>query len=673
MIRKQNIKRILAVCCAISAAAALCTGSVSAMFSSSYLDTGTVEMNILADETLHRISPYIYGLNAESGLSDVRINAVKQSDPRVSSYNWENNYSNSGSGNGSENSLGLVEQLSPERQSSPALYTENLIARAGRYSVPSKYATLQMMGKVAPDSADKPWETVMFSKNDSYLSSPDTEDGIVYMDEYVSFLVNSFGYAIDGGINGYFLDNEPENWSVRFPTAVPSPISAEELVSRSAELAYSVKKIDPTALIYGPSVNGIDAFINIKNPSDQEKYMNEYSWFIDYYLDEMKKASDEHGTRLLDVLDIHYHTEATNGLLQPIINGTDALSDNVRAQAPRILWDSTYTENSNTAIMHNQYIPLIPTLKASIDMYYPGTKLSFSEYDFGGGANVSGGIAAADVLGIFAKYDVHMACMKPSSADISYLKAAMNIYTDYDGNGSRFGSMIVDADNGGDIMSSVYASVDDNTGKELTAVLINKNRFDPKTAEINITSDTDFHSAKVWFFDEESAEIRRADDITDIENNSLSFEMSPLAVYMLVFDSAEIAQESVYDPENTETSAQQDTVTSVTTEVPEHVDASTYSSAGTSLTADGTSAAQTQSEVSLSLPTGTAPSETVPSDETESSVSSSASENDNNEDKAEHTVPRPIKAAVSLLVAAVVIALIYVIISDFILSKKNKK
>ena len=667
MIRKQNIKRIFAACCAFAAAAALCSGSASATFSSSYMDTGAVEININTIDSLGRISPYIYGLNAEAGFSDVYINAVKQSDPRISSYNWENNYSNSGSGNGSENDLYLVEQYPQEKQASPALYTESLVSRARRYAIPSKYVTLQMMGKVAPNAPDKPWETVMFSKNDSYLSSPDTEDGVVYMDEYVSCLANSYGYAIDGGINGYFLDSEPENWSLRFPEAVPSPISAEELVSRSAELSYSVKKIDPTALIYGPSVSGIDAFINIKNPSDWEKHRNEYSWFIDYYLDEMKKASDEHGTRLLDVLDVHYYTEATNGLLQPIINGTDALSNNVRAQAPRILWDSTYTENSNTAIMHNQYIPLIPTLQASIDMYYPGTKLSFSEYDFGGGADISGGIAAADVLGIFAEYGVHMACMRPNSTDIPYLRSAINIYTNYDGSGSGFGNVFVNSGNGGDTMSSVYAAIRNTDESDLTAILINKNQYNSKTAEISITSSYSFSKAEVYSFNSESPEIKRADDITEIENNSFSFEMSPLTVYMLVFNGTkdEIAQESLAEP-NDETTSERNTETRpITTELPEHVDASTYSAAGMAVSPEESSAEVSSNTVITDIPE----SVTVPEGSVSESTEGSLYPNDNNDEHA--SVPMAVKVIVSLLVAAVVITLIYVLISDRIAAKKK--
>ncbi len=669
--KKQN--RIIAVICAVSAAAALCSESVSAMLSSSYRDTGNVEISINTIDIAGRISPYIYGINAESDISGVTVNAVKQSDMRISSYNWETNYSNSGSGNGSENSLALVESYPGEDQQTPALYTDNLMSRAKRYGIPSKYVTLQMMGKVAPSGSGSPWENVVFSKNDSYLTAPDTSDGTVYMDEYVSFLANRYGYAVDGGINGYFLDCEPENWFTRFPEATPERIAAEPLISRSAELADAVKRIDPTALVYGPSISGIDAFINIKNPADWEKYRNDYSWFIDYYLDKMKAASYKSGKRLLDVLDIHYHTEATNGLLLPIIDSNDALSNNVRMQAPRILWDSSYTENSTTAIMHSQYIPLIPTLNASIDMYYPGTKLSFSEYNFGGGDNVSGGIAAADALGIFAEYGVHMACMRPNTSDISYMKSAINIYTNYDGNGSRFGNTLVGSANGGDIMSSVYAAVTGRDETSLKTVLINKNQNSPKTAEIKITSSAVFESAEVYSFDGGSSEITRRDDISDIENNSFSFEMEPLSVYMLVFDgrvNEDVLKEDtdIPDSEQTDVISSESTVsdTETTETTPEHVEASTYSSAGTSVPAEE------EPEDTLLSETVTSLQDPADEEVIGTSTAVSAAEADEN-DPEERSVPKAVKVIVSVLVAAVVLAFIYVIISDRITSIKDKK
>ena len=322
---KYFFRRTVSFAAAMAIIACLASGGteVSATFSSSYLDSGSVTVNIDTSAGRKAISPYIYGINSESDLSGVSVNAIIQTDPEISSYNWENNLSN----DGIRNSRRLVNTFSANRQSEAGLYTDYLVTRAGRYGIHSRYVTLQMMGKVAGNvGSDKLWNDVLFNKNDSYLSRPNTDDDVVYMDEYISFLVNKYDYAMNGGINGYFLGNEPENWSVRYPEAVPQPVTADELIKRSSELACSVKMIDPTALVYGPSLNGIEAFININNPDDWEQHGIEYSWFIDYYLDGMKKASEENGSRLLDVLDIHYHTEATNGLLQPIIDSDDVFS-----------------------------------------------------------------------------------------------------------------------------------------------------------------------------------------------------------------------------------------------------------------------------------------------------------------------------------------------------------
>lgn len=642
---------------------------VSATFSSSYVDSGSVTVNIDTSAGRKAISPYIYGINSESDLSGVSVNAVIQTHPDVSAYNWESNLSSDGNGNSNV----LVSSYPENKLSEPALYVDYLVKRAGRYNIPSRYVTLQMMGKVAGHRfSDKLWNDVLFEKNDSYLSRPNTEDDVVYMDEYVSFLVNKYDYAVNGGINGYFLGNEPENWSVRYPEAVPQPVTADELIKRSSELAYSVKKIDPTALVYGPSLNGIEAFININNPEDWEQHGIEYSWFIDYYLDGMKKASAENGTRLLDVLDIHYHTEARNELLQPIIDSDDVFSNNTRLQAPRILWDSSYTENSTSAILHNQHIPLIPTLAASIDMYYPGTRLSFSEYNFGGGNDISGGIAVADTLGIFAEYGVHMACVKPNTSNIPYIKSALNIYTNYDGEGSGFGDTLVSSSNGKDIMSSVYAAVESGDESKLKVILINKNSSAVKSAEIKIKSIYDFESADVYSFDSESSKIVKAEESVDISDNSFSFEMEPLTVYMLVFnadgDILTVDPSDIPDTEaseNTQTAVSgnvsegtvsETTAVTTTAFVPEHVEATTYSAASVNESTD----TETGESVSTAVP-----DETADPADTEATVTAASGTD------TERTVPKAVKVIVSMLVGAVVLAMVYILVNDYIMSKRK--
>ncbi|MDE6745898.1 MAG: glycoside hydrolase family 44 protein, partial [Oscillospiraceae bacterium] len=199
----------------------------SATCSSSYFDSGSVTVNIDTSAGRKSISPYIYGINSESDLSGVSVNAMIQTDPEISSYNWENNLSN----DGIRTSRRLVNTFPANRQSEAGLYADYLVSRADRYGIPSRYVTLQMMGKVAGNiNSDKPWIDALFEKNDSYLSRPNTDDDVVYMDEYISFLVNKYDYAVNGGINGYFLGNEPENWSVRYPEAVPEPVTADELI-----------------------------------------------------------------------------------------------------------------------------------------------------------------------------------------------------------------------------------------------------------------------------------------------------------------------------------------------------------------------------------------------------------------------------------------------------------
>ena len=233
----NKLKKTISLLCVIGAFSAVLQngGTAQARFSSSYLDTESVEITIDVTDTGRSISPYIYGINAESDISGVTVNALKQTDPRVSSYNWETNLSNTATGNVSANDEGLIGTYPPGRWGDPALYTEYLLTKAKRYNVPSRYVTLQMTNAVAAESPDNllRWNDVFFSKADSYLSVPNTNDGAVYVDEYISYLVNRYGYAVDGGVNGYFLDNEPENWSELFPAAV---------AGEGGDMVYFIKK-----------------------------------------------------------------------------------------------------------------------------------------------------------------------------------------------------------------------------------------------------------------------------------------------------------------------------------------------------------------------------------------------------------------------------------------------
>ena len=533
-----------------SAALAIVSGMTGAAFADSQMfveiipETGNVSVTVDTDRDIKKISPYIFGINDIGDLRNISPTVIKQTGVSLSTYNWETNYSNSGIAGMNTNDISLVDDYPSSKWSNPALYADKLAARSRMYNIPVKLITLPMMGYVAADSMGivsrddrSRWHEIKFNKNDTYLNNPDTDDDTVYIDEYVSFIVNRFGSSSEGGINGYFLDSEPDKWSENFPVIDQEPVTFTELVEKSAELANAVKAIDSNAFVFGPSLSGLKGCIDLGNRSGRAADpQNEYSWFIDYYLSGMRAKSAEAGYRLLDVLDIHYYTEAQTPLGVDVLTGTDEFSNAFRMQAVRTLWDSDYTEASNVVMMYKQFTPVIPTLQASIRMNYPKTRLSFSEYDFGGGGNMSGAIAEIDALGTFASQEVYLACLAPQTEDYPFQKAALNLFTNYDGNGSSFGDHLVYTDNGNDTMSSVYAAVDSDEPDVLRIIVTNKQMVNTKDFEIDLNSDEfTYELEKVFAIDNSDAVISET-DIEGFENedNKISFTASALSAYMLV-------------------------------------------------------------------------------------------------------------------------------------------
>src|SRR4030095_13113775 len=105
---------------------------------------------------------------------------------------------------------------------------------------------------------------------------------------------------------------------------------------------------------------------------------------------------------------------------------------------------------------------------------YPGTKLAFTEWSYGGGGDISGALAAADVLGIFGCHGVALATNWPTSKSEEFMLAAIRAYRNFDGHSGRFGDTAVYAKTSNFVSSSVYASVDSKNSRRVTAIAINK-------------------------------------------------------------------------------------------------------------------------------------------------------------------------------------------------------
>ena len=500
------------------AAMAVCAAAVSVYGSGitpapSPVPSAPINIGMTVDETAQtqQISPYIYGINGTPPLNQVTATAYRQGGNRMTGYNWETNASNAGTDWHNNSDSYLVPAGADASQ--PAVTVTNFAQTAkaqGGYAlvtVPmAGYVAADMNGPVTDDQGapSERWDVIADRKSAPLSLTPDLNDGTVYTDEFIHYLITKLGGSTAGGIDGYSLDNEPSLWPSTHPLLHPSQTTVAELLAKSASVASVIKDQDANAEVFGPVLYGYGAYIDFQGAPDWSDYSGQYKWFVDAYLAEMKKADDAAGRRLLDVFDIHYYSEA-RGATGRVTDVSDKSDDtrNARMQATRTLWDSSYAENSWIAQWFSKFLPVLPTIQASIASDYPGTKLALTEYNFGGGDDISGGIAEADALGIFGKYGVYMADLWPLNDKIPYDDLAINLFTNYDGKGAEFGGTSVGAATDDAVNSSVYASTDSDGLLHL--VLLNKNVSQPEHISLTVNSPTEYGSYTAYGFDGSAA------------------------------------------------------------------------------------------------------------------------------------------------------------------------
>lgn len=571
---RKIFRRISALCAAV-----LVIG-VQAPTMSFSAEEAVINVTVDTEKDRHLISPYIYGVSFETDLSDIMVNSIKQGGTRYTTYNWENNFSNSGSDLFNNSDSSLITDFGSNQQNAPGLAAENLITKAALYNVPMAITTLQMGNYVAADG-DGPimsdqvapsvrWNAVSFKKRAPFELKPDTKDNMVYMDEYLNFIINRYGKSsTNTGIKGYALDNEPELWNVAHQTMQAEQISPEQLVLRSAELASVIKGLDEQALIFGGEFAGAKSLIDMQGSAEWAEISKNYNWFLDYYLEQMKKAGAVRGGRMLDVLDFHYHSEdSAPGCVSvsECNNPSHEKCNLVRMQSVRTLWDGSYAENSILGREYKQYIPLLPTVQASVNKYYSGTKIALSSYNFGGGNHISGGIAEVDALGTFAKQGVYLACLDTAEKDIPYQKAAMNLFTNYDGKGAKFGNTWVKTDIDNSEAASAYASIDDADDSVLKIILTNKNPNSRQQFNFRINSDKNYKSGVAYGFNSKNSNVKMLHTLVNNGGNTFAYTMEPLSVVELIFysEDAGIPEDSNMTAESSDVGISEETNASVT-------------------------------------------------------------------------------------------------------------
>lgn len=512
-------------------------------------------MNIKVDVggNTKSISPYIYGVNqytTQDTLKNVTTHSIRQGGNRMTAYNWETNASNAGSDwqHSSDTNLSSSED--------PADCVQGLSQTAAKNNIDYKLTTLQLAGYVSADkngpvseaeaAPSNRWNKVVLTKGSAFADTPDLTDGVVYMDEYVNYIINKLGDSKSStGIQGYSLDNEPALWHHTHSRMHPNPVTIEELGNKSIEMAKAIKKLDPNAEVFGPALYGYTAYDHLADDDNSNEWetikaQNGYHWYLDCYLDQMKQASDEYGTRLLDVLDIHYYSESVkSGKPEDIL------------QSVRTLYEEGFKEDSWIGQWCQENIPILPTVQKSIDKYYPGTKLAISEYNFEGD-NLCGAIAQAEALGCFADANVYYATIWGGNP---YQLSAINLYTNYDGKGGSFGNNLVPTTTDDVSLASSYAAINDNDKSEVTVMLTNKDQTKSENTVISLdNSDKTYEAAAVYAIYGDSAEIKLLDVVENVNNNKVEVTLPALATAMIVVsdDASDFKGLKPYDPDSVE-------------------------------------------------------------------------------------------------------------------------
>jgi len=553
----------------------------------------TVVVTIDSTSGTRPISPWIYGLNdaasAKSwGAHPTRrfITMTRLGGNRWSAYNWETNWSNAGADYGPyHNDQLLSSSATPgdavKKSVDPIFGRTNTLGNAALVTVPLLgFVSGPWIGNApVPAAADVTAPAVPAltgarrfltslphrpgdPRHARATASPDVTDAYVYQDDFLTWLDHAYPGHRTNLREPIFigLDGEPDGWGrthaeVRGGVHPSGPddkgtwtfskvqVGFEELVEKSAAAARAVKSVLGTgALVFGPVMGGWAGFINL----DHAKPPPGYTYYLEYYLDRMKEAEGPAGTRLLDVLDVHLYPEATNGGSWSIANEyapqtTEQIT--VREQAPRTFWDPTYNEQS--WITKYGVVPpcnfgctpqMIPRLKRMIAAHYPGTKLAISEYALYRAGDMSGGIAQADMLGIFAREGVYQASAWPNTSEWApgygtpedayrCLWAAFSAYLNYDGAGGHFGdtyipATTVDPSRPVDELVSgrgrsdgsryptqhlerlaVHASFDRANPRRAVIVAINKSLTDTLDVVLKVKHEATFTTAEVYRID----------------------------------------------------------------------------------------------------------------------------------------------------------------------------
>jgi uncharacterized protein (TIGR03437 family) len=370
---------------------------------------------------------------------------------------------------------------------------------------------------------------------------------------WVQYLISRYGKGSQGGIAIWSLDNEPIWWDTTHRDIHPNPYTYDEVLNLNTSYAAAIKQADPTALISGPVAdNWASLFFSKKdivsgwssqsgrywsNPVDRKAHGG--TPLLSWYLQQMQTYEQQHGTRLLDILDVHAYYEPS--ILDS--GAADAAANALRLDSTREFWDPAYVVTGDYWIVDpdNNGAPvapqLIPRLRQIVAQNYPGTKIAISEYNWTGLTTLNGALAQAELLGVFGREQLDMATLWGPPRPTDPGAFAFRIYRNYDGMGGAFGETSVQSVSTDQGSLSVFGAL--RSDLNLTAIVINKTGGD-LASTLSLASFTAAPAAHAWRYSGANLSAIAAQPDIPTDGGSLSTIFPANSITLLVIPPANL-------------------------------------------------------------------------------------------------------------------------------------
>ncbi|HME00590.1 MAG TPA: glycoside hydrolase family 44 protein [Terriglobia bacterium] len=479
----------------------------------------SVQVTIDALNNRHPISPYVYGgayPASAANITDSGTTVVRWGGNATSTYNWnlgtynadndyyfeDFNYSEIGDSDSAQfikdvlsagsNPLMTMVMLSWVAQSAETPGNGHWSFSVAKYGA---QCAVDPYNSDAGDGLKTDCETKLTANpSDAYVPLLDDPSqscpaaSCVYRSEWAAALAAAFN-TVNTAPHFYDMDNEIDIWGGTHFDIHPNPSGYDELASVYLTEATNLKTWDPAAIRFGPVSCCWWFYWNGANSNDKGAHGGVD--FLPWWLNEVYWQDQIAGARSLDVFDIHAYPDG------PGTTGwTQAQLQALAVRIYRDFWDPTYVSESGTInqqyatyIEPNKIIPFrIPRMRAIVNMIYPQTPLSITEWSaaFAGESDFSTALGDADAYGILGRERVYLASRwgAPVSTNPNY--QALKLFTNYDGAHHGFGAISVAATNSSDPdLFSGYAGVN-SAGNTMTVLVLNKDPQNPVSVQFTL-------------------------------------------------------------------------------------------------------------------------------------------------------------------------------------------